>query len=72
MTEVKVFGSTAMNIAEGEEFVAKVSSVSGHKVVTLVRKTSVMVDSNKNDEWIEGEYDNDCKEHEPMPWEDLD
>ncbi len=34
--EIKVFGDTAKAIKEGEKFIAKIGSVEGHKVVTLV------------------------------------
>ncbi|KKM27929.1 hypothetical protein LCGC14_1569860 [marine sediment metagenome] len=36
MKEIKVFGETAKQINEGDKFIAKVGSVEGRTVVTLV------------------------------------
>ena len=38
MREIKVFGETAKAINEGDKFIAKVGSVEGRTVVTLVRE----------------------------------
>ena len=43
-SEIKVFGEKADSINEGDEFIAKVGSVEGHTVVTLVPK------ENQNDD----------------------
>ena len=39
--EIKVFGDKAKAINEGDEFVAKVGSVEGRTVVTLVPKETI-------------------------------
>ena len=38
MEQIKIFGDKAKSISEGDEFIAKVGSVEGHTVVTLVPK----------------------------------
>jgi hypothetical protein len=37
MKQIKVFGDNAKEISQGDKFIAKVDSVEGRTVVTLVR-----------------------------------